>query len=114
MLHPLLLKNAAVAADRNACFANCIIQILRRIPHIKEVVTTLAPETMIHSELKQIFLAEGTLRKISASKLRAAVGREFSSGAQMDCKEFFDCLLEGLPFGFDELFSRVHATLYCL
>ena len=104
MLPPLLLKNTVSTVDRNACFANSVIQILRRIPDIKNSINALIPETSIHAELKKIFSAEGTQRKVSASRLRSIVGGHFASGAQMDCKEFFDELLENLPFPFNDLF----------
>ena len=104
MLPPLLLKNTVSTVDKNACFANSIIQILRRIPYIRNSINALTPETSIHTELKKLFSAEGTLRKVSASRLRSIVGPHFASGAQMDCKEFFDDLLEILPFPFNDLF----------
>ena len=105
MIPLLLLRNTAQSVDSNACFANSVIQILRRIPNIKDNIIDLNLETRIHSELKQILSAEGTQRRVSASRLRFLVGQQFATGDQMDCKEFFDILLEKLGLGFDENFK---------
>ena len=91
MIPLLLLRNTAQSVDSNACFANSVIQILRRIPNIKNNIIDLNLETRIHSELKQIFSAEGTQRRVSASRLRFLVGQQFATGEQMDCKEFWIC-----------------------
>ena len=37
---PLLLRNGALG-DMNTCFANCIIQLLRRVSIIKEAIVTI-------------------------------------------------------------------------
>ena len=105
MIPSLLLKNTVRSVDSNACFANSVIQILRRIPNIKDNIIDLNLETRIHSELRQIFSAEGTQRRVSASRLRFLVGEQFATGEQMDCKEFFDILLEKLELGFNENFK---------
>ena len=105
MIPSLLLKNTARSVDSNACFANSVVQILRRIPNIKNNIFELNLETGIHGELKRIFSAEGTQRNISAARLRYIVGREYASGEQMDCKEFFDELLIKLSLGFDDVFN---------
>ena len=105
MVPPLLLKNTAASVDQNSCFANSIIQILRRIPNIKDTIIALPPETNIHLELRKIFTSIGTHQKLSASKLRSELPRKFASGRQQDCKEFMDALLMALTLGFEELFK---------
>ena len=93
MIPSLFLKNTARSVDSNACFANCVVNILRRIPNIKNNIFELNLQTGIHGELMRIFSAEGTQRNVSAARLRFIVGEQFASGHQMDCKEFFDELL---------------------
>ena len=105
MVLPLLLKNVAASVDQNSCFANCILQLLRRIPNIKDTIIALPPETNIHLELKKIFLNIGSYRKISVSKIRSEVATRFSTGSQQDCKEFLDSLLTSLSLNFEDLFK---------
>ena len=65
MMHSLLLKNSASGVDRNACFANSVIQLLRRVSNIKQPIVTLNadPENTIHLLLKEIFLSEDSNTK---------------------------------------------------
>ena len=97
-LRPLRLMNSFGTVDQNACFANSIIQVLRRIPNVKETILALPPETTVQSQLQNIFKREGTDSLISSYPLRVALRPDFSRGNQMDSKEFFDALLQALPF----------------
>ena len=56
MIRPLLLRNAQ-GDDANACFANSIMQVLRRLKIFKESLFLNSP---IQIELKRIFSAEGS------------------------------------------------------
>ena len=107
MMHSLLLKNFAPGIDRNACFANSVIQLLRRVSNIRQSIVTLNAdsENKIHLLLKEIFLSEGSNTKKSTYELRKEVDKKFSTGDQQDCKEFLDTLLEKLPFNFQDIFK---------
>ena len=107
MMDSLLLKNTAFGVDKNACFANSVIQLLRRVSNIRQPIVTLNadPENKIHLLLKEIFLSEGSNTKKSTSQLRKEVGERFSTGFQQDCKEFLDTLLEKLHFNFHDIFK---------
>ena len=94
---PLLLRNGSGSVDQNSCYSNSIIQVLRRIPNIKDVILALPSETNVETELKRIFLKEGSISQVSSYPLRAALRPDFARGNQMDSKEFFDTLLQALP-----------------
>ena len=68
----LLLKNSDSGVDRNACFANSVIQLLRRVSTIKELILTLnaVPGNTIHLILKEIFLSEDSNTEKSTFQLR--------------------------------------------
>ena len=100
MIPKLLLKNSFFGVDKNACFTNCIINVLRRVQTFKDILPALSNDTLIHANLQKIFSFENTQVKVSASQLRREVDnlkgdnqRKFSSGSQQDCKEFLDALL---------------------
>ena len=131
MILPLLLKNSSAGADRNACFANSIINVLRRVKTIRQILPALADESEIHSLLQQLFSAEGSTESQSAFLLRDELAKKsgklkFSSGIQCDSKEFLDALLERLPtlsnifkFTITRKYSFVNSKLapkcqYCL
>ena len=104
MIPTLLLKNSFFGVDKNACFTNCIINVLRRVKTFKDILPALSNETLIHANLHKIFSFENTQIKVSASQLRREIDnlkgdiqRTFSSGNQQDCKEFLDALLEFMP-----------------
>ena len=86
MMLSLLLKNSDSGVDRNACFANSVIQLLRRVSNIKKLTLTLnaVPGDMIHLILKEIFLSEGSNTKISTFQRREEVDKRFSTGDQHD------------------------------
>ena len=108
MLPDLRLQNFAPPEDQNTCFANSVLQLLRRVSIIKEAIVTLNEnerENEIALLLKQIFLCEGSKRIISTSDFRKKVGSQFSTGAQQDCKEFLDTLLTLLPSDFSSPFK---------
>ena len=101
MISKLLLRNN-IGLDRNACFVNSAINVLRRVQTFKDIVSALSNETTIHAKLHQIFSNENSNNLVSAYQLRREVdrlknGRRFSSGNQQDCKEFLDALLEFMP-----------------
>ena len=63
MLPDLRLQNFAPPKDQNTCFANSVLQLLRRVSIIKEAIVTLNEnerENEIALLLKQIFLCEGS------------------------------------------------------
>ena len=105
MVLPLLLKNSFQGIDQNACFANSIINILRRVSIFKETLPAFAneeQETKIPFFLQQIFSKEGSFQGQSASFLRQELANKtrnanFSSGVQYDAKEFLDALFQFLP-----------------
>ena len=94
MVRSLLLRNAPGGDDANACFANSIIQVLRRLEIFKESLFLNSP---IQIELKRIFNAEGSSYTISASYLRKLVGPMFSNRQQQDCMEFLTAVLNKIP-----------------
>ena len=101
MISKLLLRNS-IGLDRNACFVNSAINVLRRVNTFKDILSALSNETTIHAKLHQIFSSENSNIAVSAYQLRKEVdrlkgGRRFSSGNQQDCKEFLDALLEFMP-----------------
>ena len=102
MVLPLLLKNSPEGKDRNACFANSIVNILRRIETVRQVLPALVNEKRLHFLLQQLFSAEGSTQSQSTFFLRDELAKKsgkfnFSSGIQNDAKEFLDALLEKLP-----------------
>ena len=102
MISPLLLKNSTLGIDKNACFANSVINILRRITLVRNILPALTNESRIHFLLQNIFAREGSIESQSCSDLRQELDRRkgtvnFSSGVQNDSKEFLDALLETLP-----------------
>ena len=102
MISPLLLKNSTSGIDKNACFANSVINILRRITLVRNILPALTNESRIHFLLQNIFAKEGSIESQSCSDLRQELDRRkgtvnFSSGVQNDSKEFLDALLETLP-----------------
>ena len=102
MIASLLLKNVSLGLDKNACFANSIINLLRRVSSFREILPALANESRVHFMLQSILSAEGSSQGQSASTLRRELdirrgSSDFSSGIQNDAKEFLDALLETLP-----------------
>ena len=117
MIPILLLKNSFFGVDKNACFTNCIINVLRRVKTFKDILPALSNETLIHSNLQNLFFWN-TQIKVSASQLRREIDnlkgdiqRTFSSGNQQDCKEFLDALLEFMP-SLSDLFKFTFKRTY--
>ena len=65
MISKLLLRNN-IAIDRNACFVNSAINVLRRVQTFKDIVSALSNETTIHAKLHQIFSYENSNNLVSA------------------------------------------------
>ncbi|XP_071956868.1 uncharacterized protein [Antedon mediterranea] len=93
-LQSLLLINTANGDDRNACFCNSIIQVLRRTYSIRNHIVQAMTSHSLKCELKDIFLAQGTSEIKSAAKIRKLIGGDFAVGTQQDAKEFMDTLIQ--------------------
>ena len=100
----LLLTNGG--NDRNMCSLNSNIQLLRHVPEFIQVIHGLENQSAIMNVLSNIFHKCGTYVPLSASLLRQllanAVQKPLDSGAQYDCVELLDHLLDICP---SELFS---------
>ena len=76
MVASLLLRNAAKGDDKNLCFTNAAIQILRNVPSFKEQCTE-HKEFGIHGDLLKILEFVGTNKSISAHFLRKKIGEKY-------------------------------------
>ena len=110
-LPSLLLTNGG--SDRNMCSLNSNIQLLRHVPEFIQVIHGLENQSAIMNVLSNIFHKCGTCVPLSASLLRQllanAVQKPLDSGAQYDCVELLDHLLDICP---SELFSFDTTTQY--
>ena len=108
MVASLLLRNAAKGDDKNLCFTNAAIQILRNVPSFKEQCTE-HKEFGIHGDLLKILEFVGTNRSISAHFLRKKIGEKYGredlyDGQQSDAIEFCTYLLQNLHYSLSSLF----------
>ena len=91
---PLLLHNPARGDGRNACYSNSVIQILRRTYSLRNTIVNDSSGDPLKNELKQIFIAQGSLEIKSSFNIRLLLGGDFATGSQQCAKEFFDALLQ--------------------
>ena len=117
MLPNLLLRNSASGSDKNLCFTNAALQILRNVPPFKQKCIEFSHYSNVHQTLKQIFDFEGSNKSVSAHPLRKIVGdvsnrRDFYSGQQSDALEFCEYLLQNLHPSILSLFRFKTTTLY--
>ena len=73
MLSNLFLRNSASGDDRNLCFTNAVVQILRNVPSFKTKCLENS-QYGIHGDLLHILNFEGTNKTVSAHPLREAIG----------------------------------------
>ena len=95
----LLLRNSFEGDDRNLCFVNAAIQVLRCIPEIKQNIQTYPFYSEVQIDLKNILDYEDSNQTVSASKLRKSLGRIFQkqqyfTGDQCDSLEFLEYLIQ--------------------
>ena len=95
-LLPMFLINTSLGKDKNSCYSNCILQLLRRTRDFKHQIEQSDATSLVEKELKFIFQSEGSNEIKSTAVLRSALGNDFSSGTQQDSKEFFDSLMSHL------------------
>ena len=110
MLPKLLLRNSSRGYDKNLCFANAAVQILRNIPFFKHKVAEHQNFSVVQKELKSILDNEGSAKSVSAHSLRQKVGerchkQEMYSGQQNDSLEFLEYLLQCLDPSVASLFG---------
>ena len=101
MLPNLLLRNSAIGEDKNLCFTNAAIQILRNIPLFKIKCRENSGFSNLHAHLEQLLQFEGKDKSISAHSVRKCLGQmianqELYSGQQNDALEFCEYLLQKL------------------
>ena len=70
MLPKLLLRNSLTGYDKNLCFTNAAIQLLRNIPFFKNKVAEHQNFSVVQKELKSILDNEGSAKSVSAHLLR--------------------------------------------
>ena len=109
MIPHLLLRNSATGSDKNLCFTNAAVQVLRNVKPFREKCNEYFNISETHEILKQILEYEGTNNSVSAHPLRKKIGelsgrRDFYSGEQNDALEFCDYLLENLHPSISSLF----------
>ena len=95
----LLLRNASEGSDKNLCFVNAAIQVLRCIPEVKQNVQNYPFYSGVQNDLKNILDYEDNNQTVSASKLRQSLGRIFNkqqylNGDQCDSLEFLEYLIQ--------------------
>lgn len=101
MASNLSLKNSVSGVNRNLCFTNVVLQLLRNIPEFKEQLNKNYDFSEIHKEIVNVYSMEGTNVRISAHSVRLEVGKfhnrvDFYSGDQTDAMEFLEHLLLSL------------------
>ena len=100
MLRNLFLRNSATGVDKNLCFTNAAIQILRNVSSFKEKCIENKQFNRIHGDLFKILEYEGKNQSISAHLLRKSIGEiygnEWYNGQQNDALEFCEYILQNL------------------
>ena len=109
MFSSLLLRNSARGADKNLCFTNAALQILRNVPSFKENCIAHLEFSPAHKHITDILNYEGTEKTVSAHPLRFFIGQqcnntEFYDGTQNDSIEFCQFLLQNLHSSISSLF----------
>ena len=108
MLSNLFLRNSASGDDRNLCFTNAVVQILRNVPSFKTKCSENS-QYGIHGDLLHILNFEGTNKTVSAHPLREAIGliyerEDISDGSQNDALEFCGYVLQNLHPSLSSIF----------
>ena len=75
MANNLFLRNALEGDDKNLCFTNAALQILRNIPEFKEKLKANVGFHPIHQKIIQVLSKEGTDVTVSAHSIRQTVGQ---------------------------------------
>ena len=109
MLSNLFLRNSASGDDRNLCFTNAVVQILRNVPSFKTKCLENS-QYGIHGDLLHILNFEGTNQSVSAHCLREAIGLicnrgDISDGRQNDALEFCGYVLQNLHPSLSSIFK---------
>ena len=95
-MEPMCLMNPSTGQERNACFCNSVLQILRRAEIFKTNIINSGGDSAAVLELKEIFSSIGSEDIKSAYVLRMVLGNDFDSGHQHDAKEILDKLISHL------------------
>ena len=107
----LLLKNGG--QERNMCFLNSIVQILRHVPEFVAELQTQASASPVLNCLYALYSNCGTDEEISALPLRrqiaTATGTDINSGQQQDAIEVLGYILN---LGSTNLFQFEYVTQY--
>ena len=98
MFSKLLLRNAVMGDDKNLCFTNAALQILRNVTLFNEKCREHFNFNHIHGDLHKILEFEGNDKSVSAHSLRKKIGEivkkpELYDGRQNDALEFCEYLL---------------------
>ena len=106
----LLLRNSHELPDKNLCFANAAIQVLRNIPEFKENIFRHPNHSVVQNDLRNILKYENTNQTVSASILRENLGKIYSkkdyiTGRQCDSLEFLEYLLHNTHPNIKSLFE---------
>ena len=109
MASNLFLRNAPIGPDRNLCFTNAALQLLRNIPEFKLKMEEHILFSPVHKEICNILDKEGSDFSTSAHSVRQKVGEfhnidELYSGEQNDTMEFLEYLLQSIHPEISSLF----------
>ena len=77
MIPHLLLRNSAVGSDKNLCFTNAAVQVLRNVKPFREKCNEYFNISETHEILKQILEYEGTNNSVSAHPLRKKIVAQY-------------------------------------
>ena len=100
----LLLQNDIRGPDKNLCFVNSTLQILRVVPEFRQRLFGNHFQVL----LKNILEKEGTGYSVSASPVRRLLGKsilQYASNAQQDAAEFLQHLFVEVDVSCRKLFE---------
>ena len=108
MLSNLFLRNSSSGDDRNLCFTNAVVQILRNVPSFKTKCSENS-QYGVHGDLLHILSFEDTNKTVSAHCLRESIGlicerEDISDGSQNDALEFCGYVLQNLHPSLSSIF----------
>ncbi len=100
MFSSLLLRNSPTGEDKNLCFTNAAIQILRNVPLFTEKIQD-NNDNLVEGDLHKILEYKGTNKTVSAHSLRKRIGEIYRrpglyNGEQNDALEFCEYLLQNV------------------